>query len=189
MKGFLTKTLAALCVGGGLAAAGGCYTYPDLVDPCYPDRYNFAARQEVAASFAPQMANGHVLDQTVWNYHFEEGTDRLTPGGLEHLAYLARRRPSPDPHLFLQTAQDLHYDPDAPDQFVKARVDLDQKRKIAVEKYLATQTAGRPVVFEVSIHDPADVSASAIGLNIAVQQMYTGFRGILPVGGGINSRN
>ncbi len=52
-----------------------------------------------------------MLDQTVWNYHFEPGTDKLTPGGLEHLAYLARRRPYPDPVVFLQTAQDVAYDP------------------------------------------------------------------------------
>ena len=74
--------------------------YRDLVDPCYPERYNYQARQEVVASYTPQVQNGHVLDQTVWNYDFEAGTDRLTGGGLEHLAYLARRRPQPDPVVY-----------------------------------------------------------------------------------------
>ena len=44
---------------------------------------------------APQMINGHVLDQGVYDEHFEAGTDKLTPGGQEHLKYLARRRPQP----------------------------------------------------------------------------------------------
>src|SRR5438132_1499098 len=33
------------------------------------------------------------LNQTIWNHHFEWGTDQLTPGGLDHLAHLTRRRP------------------------------------------------------------------------------------------------
>src|SRR5437867_1886311 len=95
MKGFITRTVTVLCAGSGLALAGGCW-YRDIVDPCYPQRYEFVARQEVGAAFAPQVFNGHVLDQTIWNYQFEGGTDKLTPGGMEHLAYLARRRPFPD---------------------------------------------------------------------------------------------
>src|SRR5437868_1877918 len=105
MKGFIRRSVAAGCVAGSLALAGGCY-YRDLVDPCYPERYQNAAKQEVYAACAPQMNNGHVLDQTVWNYHFETGKDKLTPGGVEHLAYLARRRPCPDPTVYVQTAQD-----------------------------------------------------------------------------------
>ena len=96
MKGLIRKAAAALCCLAGVGGLG-CYTYRDLVDPCYPERYNYQARQEVVASYTPQEQNGHVLDQTVWNYDFEPGTDRLTGGGLEHLAYLARRRPQPDP--------------------------------------------------------------------------------------------
>ena len=70
---------------------------------------------------APQVSNGHVLDQTVWNYDFEPGTDKLTGGGLEHLAYLARRRPQPDPMVYLQTAQDVAYDPASPDKLAATR--------------------------------------------------------------------
>ena len=43
MKGFIKKRLAA-CVAGGLVLAGGC-CYRDLVDPCYPERFEYAARQ------------------------------------------------------------------------------------------------------------------------------------------------
>ena len=71
--------------------------------------------------FAPQVNNGQVLDQTIWNYHFEPGTDRLTAGGLEHLAYIARRRPHPDTAVYLQTAQDVAYDPASPDKLAETR--------------------------------------------------------------------
>src|SRR4051794_34307779 len=111
MKGLITSAILC-CAAAGLT---GCYGYRDLVDPCYPERYEYAARQEVKAALAPQVQNGHVLDQTVWNYHFEPGTDRLNQGGLDHLAHLARRRPAPDPVIYLQTAQpDVVYDPAAP---------------------------------------------------------------------------
>src|SRR5689334_16299372 len=103
MKGLIRKALIAAC--GVAATIGvGCLPY-NCADPCYPQRYNVMARQEVNAAMAPQVQNGHVLDQTVWNYYFEPGTDKLTTGGLERLAYIARRRPCPDTVLYLQTAQ------------------------------------------------------------------------------------
>jgi hypothetical protein len=189
MKGLIAKTIGAVVVGSGVAAAGGCYTYHDLVDPCYPQRYRYAAEQEVHQAFDPQVSNGHFLDQTVWNYHFERGTDRLTPGGMEHLAYLARRRPEPDPVVYLQVAQDVPYDPAAPGEYVKARTALNERRTQAVEKFLNAETAGRPVAFEVRVHDPADVSTGAVPANIAVQQMYTGYKGNLPATAGAGSVN
>src|SRR5262249_55662804 len=115
MKGFITQTMAVALVTGGLALSSGCDAYRNIVDPCYPQRYEFQSRREVVSAIAPQVLNGHVLDQTVWNYQFESGTDKLTPGGMEHLAYLARRRPAPDPNIYLQTAEDITYDQAAPD--------------------------------------------------------------------------
>src|SRR5437763_3401242 len=147
MKGFVGKAVALLGWAGALAG-GGCCHYRDLVDPCYPERYVYQARAETNAAFAPQVSNGHVLDQTIWNYHFDPGTDRLTPGGLEHLAYLARRRPAPDPVVYLQTAHDLGYDPAKSEELSNARDDLDKKRKLAINKFLLAETAGcRPVDF------------------------------------------
>src|SRR5258708_39055153 len=99
MNGFITRSLSVAVMAGGLAASGGCLPrYHDVVDPCYPDRYNYAARQEVVAGFAPQVQNGHILDQTVWNFYFDAGSDKLNPGGMDKLEQLARRRPAPDPH-------------------------------------------------------------------------------------------
>jgi hypothetical protein len=181
MKGFLRR--AALVLGGGAAAAGGC-CYRDIVDPCWPQRYNAMARAEVNAAMAPQVQNGHVLDQTVWNYQFEVGTDKLTAGGLEHLAYLARRRPQPDCVVYLQTAQDVLNDPAAPDKMTEARQDLDAKRIVAVQKFLNAQTAGRHADFQVLVHDPADVGVSGVFVDNAVTAMYGRARGGLTTFGG-----
>ena len=116
MKGFIAridksavdlsvKTVTALALSAAaLAMANGCH-YRDLVDPCYPQRYEYASRMEVNQALAPQVRNGHILEQTVWNYEFEQGAPKLTPGGMEHLAYLARRRPTPDTCIYLQVAE------------------------------------------------------------------------------------
>jgi hypothetical protein len=192
MKGLIAKSFTAACLGGALAAAGGCYTYHDLVDPCYPQRYNMASAQEVRSAFEPQEANGHVLDQTVWNYCFDPGTDRLNGLGMEHLAYIARRRPAPDPRVFLQTAQDVPYDPANPSAFVEARNSLDSRRRQAVEKYLIAQTASRPMTFEVGIHDPGDVALGAIPANMAIVPPtgeYAGSKGNLPLTAGAGASN
>src|SRR5262245_5759462 len=83
MKGFIARTLAAACLAG--VVAGGCFPYRNLVDPCHHDRYSYVARREVMDAFAPQVQNGHVLDQTVFNYHFDKGTDKLNPMGIQKL--------------------------------------------------------------------------------------------------------
>jgi hypothetical protein len=181
MKGLIRKTAAVVAVAAG---AAGCYEYRDVVDPCYPLRYSWMARQEVNTACTPQVQNGQVLDQTVWNSYFEPGSDRLTPLGLDRLAYLARRRPQPDPNLFLQTAQDLVYDPALPEKMAEARQDLDEKRKAAVQRFLVQQTAGHPVPFNITVHDPAEVGQSAIPAGSSVVQMYARARGGLQSGGG-----
>jgi hypothetical protein len=185
MKGFIAR---ALCGAGLLTGAFGCSwwgveSYSDLVDPCYPHRYNNAARQEVVGAVAPQMSNGHVLDQTVWNSHFEVGTEKLTPGGLAKLGQLARRRPAPDAVVYVQTAQDVPYDPANRDKFTQARKELDQKRAEAVQNYLLTYAGPRGLSFQVLVHDPAEVSMSAVPAALTIQRSNTGSVGILPSGG------
>jgi hypothetical protein len=175
MKGLINTMAAALCCA---AASAGVGCLPDkCVDPCYPMRYGFMARQSVNAAFAPQVQNGHVLDQTVWNFYFEQGTDKLTAGGLERLAYIARRRPCPDTVLYLQTAQDLVYDQGAPEKFAEARQTLDGKRLAAVQGYLTAITAGRPMPFQVVIHDPAEPTLASAAANNMVSQNYFRFMG------------
>jgi uncharacterized membrane protein YgcG len=189
MKGFMAKSVTAVCLAGGLAGAGGCELYRNLVDPCYPERYEFVTRQEVGTALAPQVFNGHVLDQTVWNNHFEPGTDKLTRGGMEHLAYLARRRPAPDGRVYLQTAQDLVYDPAAPEKFAQLRGDLDSRRIQVVQNYLTAQTAGRHLAFDVIVHDPSEVGMSAVAAGVSIQKMQIGFQGNLPTTAGAGGAN
>ena len=121
-------------------------------------------------TFAAQAHNGHVLDQTVWNSYFEiepktgNATDHLNPAGMEHLKYIVRRVPTPDPILYLQTAQDV---PGAltmaPDKLAQARSELDNRRVVAIQKYLAGITTGRSqtVAFEVAVHDLAEPGIDA----------------------------
>ncbi len=175
MKGLINTIAIALCCAAVSEAVGGL---PDrCVDPCYPMRYGFMARQAVNAAMAPQVLNGHVLDQTVWNYYFEPGTDKLTTGGLERLAYLARRRPYPDPVLYLQTAQDLVYDHLAPELLAQNRQILDGRRIAAVQAYLTAQTAGRPIPFQVVIHDPSEPALASSAANNIMSQNYFRFMG------------
>ena len=184
MKGLINKALAGAGLAGVLAGTQGCCdVYRNLADPCYPERYEYASKVEVNAAFRPQVNNGHVLDQTVWNYQFEPGTDRLTAGGMEHLAYLARRRPAPDTTIFLQTAQDLAYDPAAPAKFAESRATLDNKRIQAIQNYLTAQTAGRPMSFNVLVHDPAVPGINAIGAGISVAKMNNAYQGSIAAGG------
>lgn len=145
----------------GLLSLTGCAPYRNLVDVCWPQRYNYTARREVVDGFAPQVQNGHVLDQTIWNYYFERGTDKLHPIGVEKLKYLARRRPQPDPNLFLATANDIDVDPENAEKFSQMRRELDSKRVAAVQRYLNGYMDGRQVQFEVAIHDPAEVGINA----------------------------
>ena len=175
MNGLIKKIAVVLCCAA-VSASVGCL--PDrCVDPCYPMRYGFMARQAVNAAMAPQVLNGHVLDQTVWNYYFEPGTDKLTTGGLERLAYLARRRPCPDPVLYLQTAQDLVYDQLAPELLAQNRQILDGRRLAAVQAYLTAQTAGRPVPFQIVLHDPAEPALASSAANNIMSQNYFRFMG------------
>ncbi len=71
MKGLISKGMAILCCA---AASAGIGCLPDkCLDPCYPMRYNYMARQSVNAAMAPQVQNGHVLDQTDMELLFRAG--------------------------------------------------------------------------------------------------------------------
>ena len=188
--------LAALSVG---AAGGvGCVAndrpgiqnrYNGYVDPSWPERYSYEARTSVLDTFGKHVHNGDVLDKTFFNYHFEPGTDKLNGGGQAKVDYLARRRPAAPTCVYLQTARDGVYDPTAPDKFIAARSELDDKRKAAIQRYLATSTAGRihPVVFDVAVIDPEDKAINAEGPAASARSYPTRFGGGL--GGGVGGAN
>jgi hypothetical protein len=206
MNGFIKATVTGLCLGTGLASMVGCYEYRQLVDPCWPERYNAEARLSVRDTFAAQAYNGHVLDQTVWNYNFEADpktggpTDRLNASGMERLKYLVRRKPVPDSHLYLQTAQDIPGAATmAPDKLAQARSELDNRRVAAVQKYVSGIMSGynQQVAFQVAIHDPAEVglAATPIGGNLpralpvngAIPAMQQNFKGKMDEKAGVLS--
>jgi hypothetical protein len=187
MNGFRPKGWLAAALVAGSAAASGCYdySYNDLVDPCWPQRYNCMARNAVNQPFAIQAGNGLALEQTVWNHHFytdKDGTPTsvLTQAGQAHLDYLVRRRPCPMGDIFLQTAHDHRYLGDRPEQFIADRAELDARRIKAVTDYLA---AARPdVPFQVAVHDPAPVGIHGREAARAVANMHFSSVGNLPYG-------
>ena len=173
---FTRHALAGAVLAGAIGSSG-CKTLGDCVDPCYPERYNYKARNEVIAAFAPQVQNGHILDQTLYNVAFVVGTDELTNIGRDQLDTLLRRRPYPDPRIFLATARDVPYDAANPGAFVETRRNLDNARAAAIQKYIGAETAGRPMQFEVVVHDPMPVGEHADPANKSIrlnQQAFTG---------------
>ena len=155
MKGFIRKSALGLCLGTTVSLAAGCVApYRECVDPCWPERYTYQARQSIRQAFNTQAANGHVLDQTVWNQHFEAGTDKLNDYGRNHLKYLARRMPAPDPHVYVQPA----YDMEGTVVDANALKDLNEKRVAVVQRYLNNMAAirGMAVGFEVALRDAAE---------------------------------
>jgi hypothetical protein len=126
--------------------------YRNCVDTSWPDRYNFAARQAVLGPFAQQAANGHFINQTIWNWYFVPGTDQLNTAGMEKLDSIARSTPAPDPKLFLQAARDVPPSPDNLDKLAALRDDLTARRAAAVQRYMAAQP-GSTVLYEIAVHD------------------------------------
>jgi hypothetical protein len=159
---------AGVGVAGGGAACGDGAILRTYIDPCWPERYNRVARDEVLAPFAAQVNNGHVLNQTIWNWYFDAGTDKLNTAGLAKLDSIARTRPAPDYRLYLQAARDVVVTPTNMDKVAAERDELTARRAAAIQKYMATQPAiGTPVAYEVFVHDaptvgiPAEFSASS----------------------------
>src|ERR1051326_2088184 len=148
------KLAKALLAAAALSCgAVGCGMYRDTVDVSYPERYEYESRAAVTSALRTQADNGHVLDQTVWNFCFDPGTDHLTPAGIRQLQYLGRRRPAPDSVVFLQQANDIPMDPTKPEAMVETRKKLDEARTKAVERFLLAETG---LEFEiVTPHTPA----------------------------------
>ena len=137
---------------------------------------------------APQVKNGEILDQTVWNYHFMDDTAALHPMGAEHLKRLARKRPAPCSVIFLQTAQlnTSEGDPDLND-FIQKRKQLDLKRSEKIMEFMNTYMEGREhEPFQVVIHDPADVygngQVAERVTNLRINTYSGGLTGASPTG-------
>lgn len=198
------KRAAAVVVLGGLGAAGcvgphgghagkgggrsdqpeGWSRYYNAVDPCWPERYSATARATTVAPFAAQIHNAHVLEQTVWNWHFEAGSDVITPAGQAKLDAISQVRPHPDAKIYLQVARDVPaYGTGGLDTVATRRDELTAKRAEAVRKYMAAQPTLHGVAYEIHVHDapvtgmPAEFSARAY------RGQATGYVGGLSSGG------
>lgn len=144
----------------GVLSITGCYgTFHEVVDPCYPERYNCKARESVADMRQMQVQNGLAYEQTLYVHHFNAGSESLNPGGVALLSRLANRRPVPESTIYLQTAQNS-YDLDfkKPEEYASKRRDLDDKRKTEIEKFLKME---RPdLTFSVVVSNPAKLGMS-----------------------------
>jgi len=149
----------------------GCFGYRDVVDPYYPKRYNVDARNSVRTALAPQVSNGNVLDQTVWDFHFESGKPELNAMGKDHLKRLARRRPVAQEVIFLQVAQN-------PNENVNNK-ELNKARSENIKTYITkiSQDKVHPE-FQVVLHDPAEVSGSGIEANRIMGGKISGVSGV-----------
>lgn len=154
--------------GGSSSQPEGWSRYYNAVDPCWPERYSAAARQSTLAPFAAQVNNGAVLEQTVWNWHFEPGSDVITPAGQVKLDAIAQVRPHPEGKIYLQVARDVPtYGPGGLDTVAARRDELTAKRAEAVRKYMAAQPTLHGVSYEILVHDapvtgmPAEFAARA----------------------------
>ncbi|MCI0682276.1 MAG: hypothetical protein L0Y71_09245 [Gemmataceae bacterium] len=140
MNGFIRRAALGTCLGASVVSLAGCVpAYRELVDPCWPERYNHLARQSVRDTFNAQAANGHVFDQTIWTEYFDlRNATELNDRGRERLRYIALRKPVPDPRVYVQKTGDAM---------------LDFGRKAAVEKQLGllAQATNPAVGYQVEL--------------------------------------
>jgi len=153
-----SRTAAAVLMVSGFGSVGCVHTnhgvgggdrYRNVVDTSWPERYNYAAREAVLAPFAQQVTNGHFQEQTLWNWYFELGSDRLHPAGLEKLDALSRN--NIDTKIYLQHAGDLPLSPDNAGKINELRAELTAKRAAAVRQYLASKP-GAPQ-YDIAVHN------------------------------------
>jgi len=152
MKGFIKQTAAAIGFSAALLTVLGCTHYRDLVDPCWPERYDSMARASVREMTNAQAAQGHKLDTTLWNTYFEadpktnEPTAELNGAGQAFLRNIARRLPFPDSQLWLQYPYDVT-DPAKRDQMIA-------ERKVAIRNFLTIQTKlSGGDHYQIDVHD------------------------------------
>lgn len=186
MNGFINKTVAGCILSAGLVSLlVGCEHYRDLVDPCYPERYDAMAIHSTREMFIAQEEKGHMLDQTVWNWMFEPDpktggpSDRLNGAGMAVLHRIARTLPCPDFQLFLQNSQDLPYvEGVPPEKIVRARNDLNDRRIAAIQRFLATEAAVHGGgMYQVAVHDFAPPGLPTMYPTLAEENILKNVKG------------
>ncbi len=158
--------------------------YRNWVDGAWPYRYNYSARQAVLAPFAQQTVNGQFLHQTLWNWHFEPGSDQLNGAGVEKLNTLVRNLPHMEPRIYLQTARDIAPTAENLARLKELRAELDARRAAAIRRYVAAQPGGSADI-EVFVHDaPPPGMPSRFGVR-AFADSENGYQGGIAGFGGV----
>ena len=144
INGFIKQTAAALCLTAGIVTLFGCHAYREIVDPCWPERYNAMASGSVREVHNAQAYKGHILNHSIWLGDFDG--DKLNPSGIAKLKYIAHREPTAlVMKVWLQNA----------DENDPARRDfVNGLRTKAILAYLHTQRNERqPTHYEVEFHN------------------------------------
>jgi hypothetical protein len=167
----------------GVLSLSGCYgTFHEIVDPCYPERYNCKAREAINDLRQAQINNGLIYEQTLYVHHFNPASETLNAGGIAQLQRLANRRPAPETVIYLQTAQnsyDLDYK--KPEEYASKRDELNAKRKQEIEKFLKME---RPdVAFNVVVSNPAKLGISGAEGNASIRNARGTSRGYFMIPG------
>ena len=166
--------------GGGHGSGQGAHG--KFYDISWPDRYNYAARQAVVAPFAQQAANGHFLHQSLWNFYFEPGNEKLTAGGMDKLDSLARSTPSGPAGLYPDGSRPRGHGRQ-PDKVAGLRSDLNAKRAASIKRYMTTQF-GTAIDYEVYVHDAPVPSIYGVFAGSSFRGQAQGYVGGLGGGGG-----
>ncbi len=193
MTGKTRNALVAVLAAGVLGAIG-C-TAPNVQEEFqkvnnnngWPERNGYLARQAVLHPFEVQQNNATVVNDVILNTYFDNGSEKLNGVGRNKLDQLARKMPSPNGSVLLQTSNDVVYDDKAPEKTVVARNDLDQKRASAVIAYLNARPASRGTAFSVQAIDIDDPTINAEGPATAVRGLRQQFRS--GISGGISGGN
>ena len=151
MKGFIKQTATGICFSAGLFTIMGCYHYREIVDPCWPERYNAIAAHSVRDMQIAQADKGHILNQTLWNEDFDG--DKIKPSGIARLKWIAGREPTPVlMKVYLQNA-DVPLDADTA-KYIREQERANDGRRKAMQAFLSTQTAARNgTVYQIDVHD------------------------------------
>jgi len=180
MKRGTRKTWLAGLLSASLVSLTGCYgTYNDLVDPCYPERYNCQARAEVQSRIAMQSKNGLDIEQTLYNYHFKPNSADIAPSGQNLLTRVATRRPSAFKEVFVQNSfdavTDANFDPATAGATADKIRELNKNRRDAVLAFLNSRSPAMAdnTPWKVEISFPSRVGMYSREAAIAVDLMHT----------------
>lgn len=134
-----------------------------------PDRYSHEARQAVVAPFAPQVQNGRVFEQTVWNSFFEAGSARLTEQGIEKLHAIIRKRSESENRIYIQDARDVGITNDNVGTAAARREVLNASRAGVVQRHLAALSTTDGKACEVLVVDAKPAAPAPVVVTAAAQ--------------------